>query len=131
VRDGLKLFEEPPCNAPTEVLLATDLHAGNVLRSKRGPSLTRSHLLAIRPMIQRSTCSIARKRLCSDPDGVIRRRSTRWAWTSNCGLWPGLRPNHATIGLTKFGWRWLGQRLRSKRRVGACCKCTIRGHLRG
>jgi streptomycin 6-kinase len=35
VREGLRLFEELPRSAPTEVLLATDLHAGNVLRAER------------------------------------------------------------------------------------------------
>ena len=39
VREGLRLFEELPRTAPTDVLLATDLHAGNVLRSKRKPWL--------------------------------------------------------------------------------------------
>src|SRR5207245_7394470 len=31
VREGLRLFRELPRSAPREVLLATDLHAGNVL----------------------------------------------------------------------------------------------------
>jgi streptomycin 6-kinase len=39
VRDGLHLFEELPRTASTEVLLATDLHAGNILRSTRKPWL--------------------------------------------------------------------------------------------
>jgi streptomycin 6-kinase len=39
VREGLRLFQELPRTAPREVLLATDLHAGNVLRSKREPWL--------------------------------------------------------------------------------------------
>jgi len=39
VREGLRLFQELPRNATREVLLATDLHAGNVLRSKREPWL--------------------------------------------------------------------------------------------
>jgi streptomycin 6-kinase len=39
VREGLKLFEELPRTSPTEVLLATDLHAGNVLQAKREPWL--------------------------------------------------------------------------------------------
>ena len=39
VREGLHLLKELPRTAPTEVLLATDLHAGNVLRSKREPWL--------------------------------------------------------------------------------------------
>jgi streptomycin 6-kinase len=39
VREGLHLLKELPRTAPTEVLLATDLHAGNVLRSEREPWL--------------------------------------------------------------------------------------------
>jgi streptomycin 6-kinase len=39
VREGLRLFRELPGAAPTEVLLATDLHAGNVLQSQREPWL--------------------------------------------------------------------------------------------
>jgi streptomycin 6-kinase len=39
VREGLRLFEELPRNAPREALLATDLHAGNVLRAEREPWL--------------------------------------------------------------------------------------------
>jgi streptomycin 6-kinase len=39
VREGLHLFEELPRTAPDQVLLATDLHAGNVLRSERAPWL--------------------------------------------------------------------------------------------
>jgi streptomycin 6-kinase len=35
VREGLRLFKELPGTAPAEVMLATDLHAGNVLRSER------------------------------------------------------------------------------------------------
>jgi streptomycin 6-kinase len=39
VREGLRLFHDLPRNASTEVLLATDLHAGNVLRAQREPWL--------------------------------------------------------------------------------------------
>lgn len=39
VREGLRLFQELPRTAPAEVLLATDLHAGNVLRAAREPWL--------------------------------------------------------------------------------------------
>ena len=39
VREGLRLFQELSRTAPREVLLATDLHAGNVLRSIREPWL--------------------------------------------------------------------------------------------
>jgi len=39
VNEGLRLFEELPRTAPTGVLLATDLHAGNVLAARREPWL--------------------------------------------------------------------------------------------
>ena len=39
VREGLQLFKELPRNATRKVLLATDLHAGNVLRAEREPWL--------------------------------------------------------------------------------------------
>jgi len=35
VRGGLCIFEELSNNAPSEVLLATDLHAGNVLQAQQ------------------------------------------------------------------------------------------------
>src|ERR671932_396022 len=39
VQEGLRLFEELPRTSPVDVLLATDLHAGNVLRAQREPWL--------------------------------------------------------------------------------------------
>jgi streptomycin 6-kinase len=39
VREGLRLFRALSRNAPADVLLATDLHAGNVLRATREPWL--------------------------------------------------------------------------------------------
>ncbi len=39
VREGLRLFKDLPQTAPACVLLATDLHAGNVLRARRAPWL--------------------------------------------------------------------------------------------
>ena len=39
IRSGLDLFEQLPRTARVEVLLATDLHAGNVLRAQREPWL--------------------------------------------------------------------------------------------
>ena len=38
-REGLHLFAELPRNTTREFLLATDLHAGNVLRAEREPWL--------------------------------------------------------------------------------------------
>ena len=37
VREGLHLFEELSRSTTEHVLLATDLHAGNVLRARREP----------------------------------------------------------------------------------------------
>jgi streptomycin 6-kinase len=39
VNEGLRVFRELARSEPTDVLLATDLHAGNVLRSQREPWL--------------------------------------------------------------------------------------------
>jgi streptomycin 6-kinase len=39
VREGLRAFEEMTVVSPSDVLLATDLHAGNVLRAEREPWL--------------------------------------------------------------------------------------------
>jgi len=39
VQEGLELFKELPRTSPTQVLLATDLHAGNVLEAERQPWL--------------------------------------------------------------------------------------------
>jgi streptomycin 6-kinase len=39
LEEGLRLFEELPATAPEQVLLATDLHAGNVLQAQRQPWL--------------------------------------------------------------------------------------------
>jgi len=77
VREGLRLFEELPRTAPTEALLATDLHAGNVLRARRAEWLVidpkpflgdpaydaTQHLFNCQPRLRR------------DPHGLIRRFS--------------------------------------------------------
>jgi streptomycin 6-kinase len=75
VRDGLRLFAELPHAAPEEVLLATDLHAGNVLRARRQPWLA----IDPKPFVgdpafdltqHLFNCSAS---LRSDPHGTIRR----------------------------------------------------------
>jgi streptomycin 6-kinase len=75
VREGLRLFEELPRTAPTEVLLATDLHAGNVLQSKRKPWLVIDPKPFVGDPAYDSTqhlfnCEV---RLRSDPHGMISR----------------------------------------------------------
>jgi streptomycin 6-kinase len=75
VREGLRLFEELSRSAPREVLLATDLHAGNVLKSKRMPWL----VIDPKPFVGDPAYDATQHlfncvvRLRSDPLGLIRR----------------------------------------------------------
>jgi streptomycin 6-kinase len=75
VHEGLRLFEELPRSAPTEVLLATDLHAGNVLRAQREPWL----VIDPKPFVGDPAYDAAQHlfncaaRLRSEPKGTIRR----------------------------------------------------------
>ena len=74
VREGLHLFKELPRNAPVEVLLATDLHAGNVLRARREPWL----VIDPKPFVGDPAYDATQHlfncyaRLQSDPDRTIR-----------------------------------------------------------
>ena len=75
VREGLRLFKELPHTAPIEVLLATDLHAGNVLRATREPWLVIDPKPFVGDPAYDATqhlfnCDV---RLRADPDGIIRR----------------------------------------------------------
>jgi streptomycin 6-kinase len=74
VREGLRLFEELSRGTTEHVLLATDLHAGNVLRARREPWL----VIDPKPFVgdpaydatqHLRNCDV---RLRSDPDGTIR-----------------------------------------------------------
>jgi streptomycin 6-kinase len=75
VREGLRLLHELPRTAPKEVLLATDLHAGNVLRSKRRRWL----VIDPKPFIGDPAYDVTQhlfncsERLRSDPIGLIHR----------------------------------------------------------
>jgi streptomycin 6-kinase len=74
VREGLRLLTELPRTAPTEFVLATDLHAGNVLRAERQPWLVIDPKPFVGDPAYDATqhlfnCSA---RLRSDPDGTIR-----------------------------------------------------------
>jgi len=75
VREGLHLFKELPRTAATEVLLATDLHAGNVLRSQREPWLVIDPKPFVGDPAYDATQHLfnCEARLRSDPDGTIRR----------------------------------------------------------
>jgi streptomycin 6-kinase len=75
VRAGLDLFKELPQTAPAQMLLATDLHAGNVLRSQREPWL----VIDPKPFIGDPAYDATQHlfncdaRLRSDPDATIGR----------------------------------------------------------
>lgn len=75
VREGLHLFAELHRTAPQEALLATDLHAGNVLRAEREPWL----VIDPKPFIGDPAYDATQHllncdaRLRSDPDGTTRR----------------------------------------------------------
>ena len=75
VRAGLQLFYELPRNAPCEVLLVTDLHAGNVLQAQREPWL----VIDPKPFVGDSAYDATQHlfnceaRLRADPFGTIAR----------------------------------------------------------
>ncbi|MGO8789646.1 MAG: aminoglycoside phosphotransferase family protein [Terriglobia bacterium] len=75
VREGLALFEELPRTTPTEVLLATDLHAGNVLESERMPWLVIDPKPFVGDPAYDATQHLfnCEERLRSDPRGLISR----------------------------------------------------------
>ena len=75
VREGLRLFQELSRTAPTDVLLATDLHAGNVLLAQREPWL----VIDPKPFVGDPAYDATQhlfncdERLHADPEGTIRR----------------------------------------------------------
>lgn len=75
VREGLRLLDELPRTAPAQVLLATDLHAGNILRAEREPWL----VIDPKPFVGDPAFDATqhlfncRERLVANPVGVIRR----------------------------------------------------------
>jgi streptomycin 6-kinase len=79
VREGLRLFRELPRSAPDHVLLATDLHAGNVLRATREPWLVIDPKPFVGDPAYDATQHLLNgmERLRADPDGTIRRFADR------------------------------------------------------
>lgn len=75
VLEGLSLFSELPSSSPAEVMLATDLHAGNVLRAQREPWL----VIDPKPFVGDPAYDATQHlfncpaRLRADSDGTIRR----------------------------------------------------------
>jgi streptomycin 6-kinase len=74
VREGLRLFTELPRTAPEEVLLATDLHAGNVVRAQRQPWLVIDPKPFIGGVAYDATQHLlnCEARLFAEPDRTIR-----------------------------------------------------------
>ena len=74
VREGLRLWEALGMPLPTDVLLATDLHAGNVLRSEREPWL----MIDPKPFIGDPSYEMVQRlhnceaRLHADPIGMVK-----------------------------------------------------------
>jgi streptomycin 6-kinase len=77
VREGLRLFEELPRTAPKSALLATDLHAGNVLRATREPWLVIDPKPFLGDPAYDATQHLynCEARMLEDPYGTIRRFS--------------------------------------------------------
>jgi streptomycin 6-kinase len=75
VREGLRLLRDLPQSATDDVLLATDLHAGNVLRAQREPWLAIDPKPFVGEPAYDATQHLlnGKARLRSDPDGTIRR----------------------------------------------------------
>ena len=75
VNEGLRLFEELPRSAASRVLLATDLHAGNVLAADREPWLAIDPKPFVGDAAYDATQHLlfdSRASLLADPDEVIR-----------------------------------------------------------
>ena len=75
VRAGLRLFEDLARPSGEEVLLATDLHAGNVLRAQREPWLVIDPKPFVGDRVYDATQHLlnCRERLLAAPDATIRR----------------------------------------------------------
>jgi streptomycin 6-kinase len=75
VQAGLHLFEELPRSSPTHMLLATDLHAGNVLRAQREQWLVIDPKPFVGDPAYDATQHLfnCEERLRADPVGTIRR----------------------------------------------------------
>ena len=75
IQEGLRLFEELARAAPEDVLLATDLHAGNVLRAQREPWLVIDPKPFVGDRAYDATQHLfnCKERMLTAPDAVIRR----------------------------------------------------------
>jgi Aminoglycoside/hydroxyurea antibiotic resistance kinase len=108
--DATRLFNDLPRTTPMDVLLASDLHAGNVLRPEREPWLVIDPKPFVGDPAYDATqhlfnCEV---RLRSDPRGRFAALRTCGAWIESafkCGCLHGPRRNRGTIGKTAVQWR--------------------------
>ncbi|MBI3449848.1 MAG: hypothetical protein HY049_13140 [Acidobacteria bacterium] len=75
VREGLRLFDELSRPSAGDVLLATDLHAGNVLRARREPWLVIDPKPFVGDRAYDATQHLlnCKRRVLADPDATVRR----------------------------------------------------------
>jgi streptomycin 6-kinase len=75
VQEGLRLLKELPCPSTDDVLLATDLHAGNVLRAQREPWLVIDPKPFVGDRAYDATQHLfnCTERMFTTPDATIRR----------------------------------------------------------
>jgi streptomycin 6-kinase len=75
VQEGLRLFKELAAVSPDDVLLATDLHAGNVLRARRAPWLVIDPKPFVGDRAYDATQHLfnCQHRMTASPDDTIRR----------------------------------------------------------
>jgi streptomycin 6-kinase len=75
IQEGLRLLEELPRSASADVLLATDLHAGNVLRAQREPWLVIDPKPFVGDRAYDATQHLfnCKGRMLTAPDAAIRR----------------------------------------------------------
>jgi len=75
IQEGLRLLEELPRSSSDDVLLTTDLHAGNVLRAQREPWLVIDPKPFVGDRAYDATQHLfnCKGRMLTDPDATIRR----------------------------------------------------------
>ena len=100
-RAGIALFRELPYTAGTQVLLATDLHAGNILAARREPWL----VIDPKPYVGDPAYDLLQHmlncedRLAADPAGLAGRlASLAWVDTHRVRQWLFARSVQESIG---------------------------------
>lgn len=113
VGEGLRSFAELARSGPEDVLLGTDLHAGNVLPAQREPwpVIDPKPFAGDRAYDATQHLMNCKARLRCDPEGTIRGSLICWGWIMSgfgCGCLRARRRNRATTGRMASGWTWRG-----------------------